>query len=192
MATKTSMFSGIKGLLRSRPRWHTEAGLVRLDITSGGMAGWQWVGHLEEAHVSVAPSAASVLVSPDFVCAEKGVKYAVAILPGRLFSARKNRTATNIQAEADRRGLIKPNTDLACLIRRSFSDEDIQAMGFRSIIVMHEPILADGSLCVLGVDSDGASDGPFWATYELGTYSYDDPPDDPWDREHGFAYIVPV
>jgi hypothetical protein len=89
----------------------------------------------------------------------------------------------NIHAEADRRVLIKPNAEVACLIRESFSDEDIEAMGLWWIMVMHEPI------------KDSTSDpGLLGATREfggrcLGVYCGGGP-DSAWHPAHGFAFVV--
>ncbi|MFA6295676.1 MAG: hypothetical protein WC666_04685, partial [Candidatus Paceibacterota bacterium] len=88
-----------------------------------------------------------------------------------------------IRAEADKRKLLKPNAEVACLIRENFSDEDIKAMGLWWIVVMHEPIKDScGDLRLLGADRNG--DGRY-----LGV-CHARPAGCGWLREGGFAFIV--
>lgn len=64
-------------------------------------------------------------------------------------------------------GMKTPKAEVACLIRKRYSMEQIRAMGFRHIIVMHEPIKdpSDGQESLIGVgwDSSGAEVHGFYA-----------------------------
>ncbi|MEK7606749.1 MAG: hypothetical protein AAB444_00935, partial [Patescibacteria group bacterium] len=74
------------------------------------------------------------------------------------------------------------NAELACLIREKFTDKEIEQMGLRYIVAMHEPINDSGgvpSLLSASRDDVGRS---LNAYYRL--------PDDWWYRGSGCAFAV--
>jgi len=121
-----------------------------------------------------------MLRSPDFK-PTSGVTTGVAVLKGILFED-NDRITKKIRAEADKRKLSRPNAELACLIREKFTDEEIEAMGLRNIIVMHEPIKDDNNQRILlevsryglGNSVGARLCGPF----------------DRWGCQDGFAFAV--
>src|SRR3989344_746561 len=127
-------------LVVSKPvrNWREENGVIYLSVTSNGMSGEQWIEHLEKLGFGLSDYTKSVLRSLDFK-PTKGVTYEIAILKDMLFGD-NDRITSNIRDLATRRKLIKPNAEVACLIRENFSDEDIEAMGLWGIVTMHEPI----------------------------------------------------
>jgi hypothetical protein len=151
-----------------------------LSVTSDGTTGAEWIDRLEKKGFRVGDYAKSVLRSKDFK-PTKGVTTEIAILKGMIFDD-SNRITRNIRAEADKRKLTTLNAEVACLIRETFSDDDIKAMGLIWIVAMHDPIKdSDGDPLLLRVCRD---DGGRW----LSTF-YDDP-DGGWDRGSGFAFAV--
>ena len=124
--------------------------------------------------------AKQLLRSPDFK-STNGVVYEIAILKGMLFE-NSERITKNIRVEAEKRNLLKPNTEVACLIRANFSDEELEAMGLYWIVTMHEPI--KDSVGVPRLLSASRSDDGSWLNAH-----YDDP-GRRWDRSDGFAFVV--
>ncbi|MBP6855971.1 MAG: hypothetical protein KBC26_03345 [Candidatus Pacebacteria bacterium] len=121
-----------------------------------------------------------VLQSPYFT-PTSGVTTQVAILKGMLFED-NDRTTWSIRMYAFIRKLIKPNAELACLIREKFTDEEIEAMGLWSIVAMHEPINnSEGDPSLLGARRNGAGR---WLS------AYDGWPGVRWRRDGGFAFAV--
>src|SRR5665811_1055784 len=78
------------------------------------------------------------LCSPNFK-PTNGIIYKVVILKGRLFDP-KDLAMVNIEAEAKKRNLLKPNAEVACLIHEMLTYKDFEDMGLWHIITMHEPI----------------------------------------------------
>lgn len=157
-----------------------ENGIIRLRVVSDGTTGKGWIKYFEENDYNIGDYAKSILLSPDFK-PTNGVVYEIAIMIGSLFSA-EDRTTKKIRAEASRRQFTKPHAEVACLIRKNFSDDDIKAMGLYWIIVMHEPIEdSDGDPFLL---SAGRVGGGRWLS------AYFDKPDDRWVSESGFAFAV--
>jgi len=160
--------------------WREHDGVIYLTVTSDGTTGPEWIDRLIKKGRRVGAYAESVLRSVDFK-PTTGVTYEIAILKGMLFND-NDRVTKNIRAEAETRKLTVPNTEVACLIRENFSDEEIEAMGLLWITTMHEPIK----------DSDGVSrllsarrrDGGSWLDA-----SYDDPGSG-WRRKGGFVFVV--
>lgn len=160
--------------------WREEDGVIYFSVTSDGTTGEGWITRLESKGFRVGDYAKQVLRSPDFK-PTNGVTIEVAVLKGMLFED-QSRITSKIRAEADKRKLSKPNAELACLIRKKFTDKEIEAMGLRYIVAMHEPINdSDGDPNLLSADRDS---GGRWLDAYYGR------PDDRWGRDDGFAFAV--
>lgn len=161
--------------------WREEDGVIYFSVTSDGTTGEDWIKRLEgNGFPVVFGSAKHVLCSPDFK-PTSGVTTEVAVLKGMLFED-NDRITKKIRAEADKRKLIKPNAELACLIREKFTDKEIEAMGLWYIVAMHEPINdSGGDPRLLRADRD---DGGRWLS------ACSDGPGDRWGRGSGFAFAV--
>ncbi len=178
---------GARALLRGElivtepPRsWREENGVITFNVTSDGTSGPEWITLLEGNGSRVGCHAKQVLLSPDFT-PTNGVTTEVAVLKGMLFT-NDDRITKKIRAEADQRKLFKLNAEVACLIRKKFTDGEIKAMGLLYIVVMHEPINdSDGDLSLLSVDRDR---GGRWLIACRGKSG------DRWDRDRGFAFAV--
>lgn len=130
--------------------WREQDGVIYFLVTSDGTTGPAWIKRLEKKSFGMSDYTKSVLCSPDFK-PTTGVM-TIAVLKGILFK-NNDRVIKKIRAEADRRNLIKPNAEVACLIRENLSDEEIKVTGLGKIIVMHEPIKgSDGGMDLLCVN----------------------------------------
>lgn len=160
--------------------WREQNGVIYITVTSDGTTGEKWIARLEQKGFRVSPYAKSLLCSQDFQ-PTTGVTYEIAILKGVLF-ADDDRSSRNIRAEAERRQLIKPSAEIACLIREKFTDQEIEAMGLWWIVVMHESTKDSGAgLDLFSVDRD---DGGRWLN------AYCDDPDNSWSRDDGFVFLL--
>lgn len=124
--------------VESSKQWREQDGIIYFSVTSDGTTGLDWSYQLESKGLRVGNCTNQVLYSPDFK-PTSGVTTEVAVLKGMLFE-NKDRITKNIRAFATERELTVPNAEVACLIRQDFSDEEIEQMGLRCIIAMHEPI----------------------------------------------------
>ena len=161
--------------------WREEGGVIYLQVTSDGTTGPQWITRLESKGFRVSGYTKQVLRSPDFK-PTNGVTTEIAVLKGMLFTD-QDRIMRKIRAEADRRKFVKPNAEVACLIREKFTDEEIEAMGLWGIVAMHEPIKdsdGDPDLLYAYRDGDGCWLGAGW-----------DRPGRRWARDDGFAFALP-
>src|SRR3989344_4768565 len=118
--------------------WREQDGIIYFSVPSDGTTGPDWITRLESKGFRVGDFAKSLLNSSDFK-PTNGVTIEIAILKGMLFEDH-SRITKNIRAEANRRNLITPNAEVACLIREMFTDEEIEAVGHWGIVTMHEPI----------------------------------------------------
>lgn len=161
--------------------WSERDGVIYFSVESDGTTGEEWFAYLEKKGLRVSDYAKSVLRSQDFK-PTSGVTTKVAVLKGELFSD-DDRITKKIRAEADKRKFEKPNAELACLIRKKFTDDDIKAMGLWWIVAMHEPIKdSDGDRRLLAADRD---DGGQWLS------TTNDNPGRRRNLEFGFAFSVP-
>lgn len=179
----------LQGILESRPqqRWREEDGVIYFSVgPTDGTTGEGWIYRLKSKGIDLSGEAREVLQSPDFK-PTSGVTTEVAVLRGRCFSA-DDSSIEDIRAyseglqTSDKRKLIAPSAELACLIREKFTDKEIEAMRLRDIIVMHEPL---HDLCrysyLLGTCL--ASFGRWFCAhrvlFRIG-----------WHRDNGFAFEV--
>ena len=161
--------------------WREADGVIYFSVISDGTTGEGWITRIEKNSSRVSDYAKSLLLSKDFQ-PTTGITTEIAVLKGLLFQD-SERTTQNIRTEADKRRLSKPNAEVACLIREKFSDKELEAMGLYWIVVMHEPIKdSDGAPSLLRSVRDG--DGQW-------LYAYDDGPGNWFNRELGFAFVVP-
>ncbi len=161
-------------------KWRYHAGIIYFTLVSDGTTGAEWITRLEKKGYHLSSYAKNVLLSDDFK-PTKDVVYEIAVLTGGMWND-NDRITKNIRAEADKRNLEKPNAEAGCLIRDTFTDEEIEAMGLMWIVTMHEPIKdADGGPSLLGTDRSG---GGGWLDAYYGR------PDSEWGRANGFAFAV--
>jgi len=155
-------------------QWTDKDGVISLEVTSDSTIGREWIAYMEKKGIKLAKPAKDVLRSPQFK-PTNGVTSRVKILKAELFS-RNDLIAEVIRAEAEKRKLKKPNAEIACLFRKKFTNEEIEAMGLCDIIVMHEPISSN----LLSVFRHPT--GPWMGA------SYDGP-DCTFYPEDGFAFV---
>ncbi len=125
-------------LAQPNREWREQDGVIYLRITSDGTTGPDWITRLEKKGYHIHPIAKQILLSRDFK-PTSGVISEVAILKGGLFEENHRSTELIRNAAKDRK-FQTLNAEIACLIREKLTDEEIEAMGLKSVVVMHEPI----------------------------------------------------
>lgn len=153
-------------------------GVACLSVTSRNTTGEEWV---EGLHVG--GRAKSLLLSKDFKPTD-GITTEVVVLKGALFedSTDSSEILKKVCPEGSSRKLETPNAEIICLIREKFTNEELEALGLSSIIVMHEPIKdSDGDPALLCMNSSGNG---HWlgAVYDSPGYG--------WSRDLGFVFTV--
>lgn len=170
--------------------WHEENDIVYLPpFTTDGTTGEGWIYRLKSNGFHVGDDAQQMLLSPFFRPSKPGTVIESVILKSKLFHDDDHRTMTNIYGYArraflgpNRRKLMLPNAELACLIRLNFTGEEIEAMGMGYIITVHEPIPnSHNTPYFLGVDSSGV-DGGNRLNHSCAS------PGLPWGGSGGFAF----
>lgn len=162
--------------------WTTDSdGNIHFTVTSNGMTREQWERHLESRGFRLSDWARNVLRRAS-EAPTNGVAYHIVVRPGSKIASR-DRVTKKIRAHAADKGWKAPHWEVACLIRDTFTDEQLEKMGLWWIVTMHEPITdAVGDPFLLYSIRDG--DGPWlFADY--------DRPDDGWLDGGGFAFVVP-
>ncbi|KKP89859.1 MAG: hypothetical protein UR94_C0033G0011 [Parcubacteria group bacterium GW2011_GWA2_36_10] len=178
--------AGLKKFLRGElvARWRIgDDGIIYSSVKSCSIStsGSDWLKNLKRRRFTIDGVAPEILRSKNFQASPDGT-YEIAIFRGSLL-AECERSSNKIRIRASHCHFFTPGTDLACLIRDNFSDEEIRAMGLKRIIVMHQPIYdSHGIPSLLALGCDGAGR---W----LSAYHQTDRDD--WGREEeGFAFVV--
>jgi|GEM_PF-439204 len=172
----------LENFLKCVVHWEKRGEIIYLPpMVSDGTTGEQWIKRLARKGCHVDDFAQDILRFPDFQ-PTSGVTYHIAVMKGEIFTD-DDRTVTNIRAEANKRQFGTPNTEVACLIREKFSDEDLKAMGLEWIIIMHEPIndfAGDPKLLSVNRDDFGRR---LAASFSR--------PGRRFGRRNGFAFVAP-
>ncbi len=160
-------------------RWPIDKdGIIYIDLpVTTGITGPQWSKML-----NVSEWADDLLNSDDF-WVTTGKVYKIAIIPGKFFFD-KDRKTVNIRKEMDRRGWLHGNKispEVACLLRKYLSNQDIADLGLYWLMTMHEPIK----------DSDGVSGLLSMHRHDVSILvtNYDHP-NYQWDDDNGFVCVV--
>ncbi len=158
-----------------------DEGNIHFTITSNGMTREQWEQHFERRGWRIGYYARELLRRAS-EAPTNGVTYNIVVRPGKKISD-SDRITKKIRAAADKKGWQKPHWEVACLIRDTFTDEQLEQMGLWYIVTMHEPIKdSDGDPFLL--ISSRFGDGRWFNA------SYGRPGDD-WSDNGGFAFSVP-
>ena len=174
-------------------RWYEENGVIyfKVDFTDQPTDGSVWIDRLTKQGVSMGVYARSVLMSSFFSSNFKPVGITspikVAVIKGVSFAGSK-RTTCNVQAKAEKLGLIEPTAGLACLTREMFPDDALKDMGLRQIVVMHKPIRDSGNFMDrLGVTRRCSCYNDVGLSLSV---FKEEGSDRRWWRGTGFAYFV--
>jgi len=158
-----------------------DEGNIHFTLTSNGFTREQWEQHLERRGWRIGDWARNVLRRAS-EAPTNGVTYNIVVRPGKKIGD-SDRITKKIRAVADKKGWVKPHWELACMIRDTFTDEQLEQMGLLYIVTMHEPIkdsVGDPNLLFSLRSGDGR-----WLTADY------DRPDDDWFDYGGFAFVVP-
>ena len=189
LAHDEHMFRQVLGVLRGKLTvsdptcpWREEDGVIYFSVTPDGTTGEEWISRLESKGFRIGDQVKSMLRSDDFQPTNSRKPIEIAVLKGTLF-ADNERITEKIRAEADRRNLIRPNAEVACLIREKFPDEEIQAMRLYQILTMHKPIeVFGGASALLDVFRGYGGCRLFLSWLRFGNR---------WSRACGFVFVVP-
>ncbi len=156
-------------------------GNIRFTLISNGFTCEQWEQHLERRGWKIDGIVRQIL---RMASAEptNGVTYNIVV---RRNASKSDRITKKIYASGEYYGWVKPHWEVACLIRDTFTDEQLEKMRLWYIVTMHEPIESfDDQLCLLV--SNRRNDGR-WINACSGR------PDDYWGDGDGggFTFEVP-
>ena len=161
-----------------------DEGNIHFMVTSNGMTREQWEYHLERRDWRIGDWGdwGRNVLRRASDAPTNGVIYNIVVRPGKKISD-SDRITGKIRAAADKKGWLKPHWEVACLIRETFMDEQLEQMGLWYIVTMHEPIKDfDGDLDLLG---SGRRDGGRWLNGHCRRAGL------LWSDDGGFAFAVP-
>ncbi len=101
-----------------------DEGNIHFTLTSNGMTPEQWEQHLERRGWRISDYARQVLRRAS-EAPTNGVAYNIVVRPGKKIS-NSDRITKKIRAAADKKGWVKPHWEVACLIRDTFTDEQLR------------------------------------------------------------------
>lgn len=148
--------------------WNGKDGITCVDVVSDGTDGYAWEKWFDESGLRLSSWSRGVLRSPDFV-PTFGISTRIAIVGRKLlrlphYIGQKGESRLTLygvtKIATERLGLLAPQMEIACLLRRAVSRAGMESMDCSEILVMHEPITSpspNGSAgrCYLSVTIDG-------------------------------------
>ncbi|MEQ1500310.1 MAG: hypothetical protein ABL917_03000 [Parcubacteria group bacterium] len=97
------------------------------------------------------------------------------------------RVTMNIRTIAKQMRLVSPSIEDVLTVRRSYSNEDIQALGLSTLVVMHEPVIREeGDPAIFG---KGPQDGTMVLSETGFGFPYSGMSDCRWSSDVGFVYL---
>lgn len=171
---------------KSTPSWKEQDGVIYFTVTSEGVVGPEWITYFEEnSFFNLCDHSKSQLASRDFQ-ATSGVTTQVVVLNRVLRRGLLSGDLEIHHKAKDKFRLIKPNTELACLICKKFTEQEIRAMGLTALIIAMSDGLTDHDRHYEG--SSGRRSGHCglhnWLNAYYGSFS------EQWRRDDNFAYAV--
>lgn len=172
-----------------KPKWTVATnGVIYITFpATTGRTGKKWITYFQQKGDDLSDYAKSVLRSKQFQ-PTTGVVHRIAILPAKLWRDNERLTQHMRQdaetgAFTNGQNLTDPNPEVGCLIRDYLTDEEIKALGFQYIVVMHPPI----------PDSGGRPRLLAALRYDTGRrlHAYYGHPDRQWHGDGGFAWSDP-
>jgi hypothetical protein len=158
-----------------------DEGNIHFTVTSNGLTREQWEEHLKRRGFRLGDWTRNVFRrasdSPT-----NGVTYHVVVRPGKKIKD-SDRITKKIRSDASKKGWLKPHWEVACLIRDTFTDEQLEQMDLWYIVTMHEPIKDSGGDPRLL--NSNRFDGGQWLIADFVR------PGSEWDGDGGFAFVVP-
>ncbi len=118
--------------------WQKVDELIHLSIVSDGLNGPLSVESLKKKGCKVDPSVREMFLSKYYI-PTTGITSSLVIVPGTLFDD-ESRHDSSIIAYARSRGFYLPEAETARHIREKFSDQDLDEMGLKYLLVMHPMI----------------------------------------------------
>lgn len=169
----------LQAYLGRMPRWTEKDGIIRSKVVANGWSGPEWEKFYDKNRYGLSGDARKFLNSPDFKPTPAGTIVHFAVLKGGLFE-NNLRTTRNVCAKARKMKLKKASHDLICLIRREFTNEEIEKMGLWWIIGMSGSVdISVGDPRLLCARRD---DSKSWVD------AYYDESGNKWYHGHGFAF----
>ncbi len=121
-------------------------GVYYLSVTSDGKTGKEWCEesfrnfYSEDDKSPIIQGCAERIIESEDFKPTRGKKYEIAILDGWNIDKAEWCTVENIRQEAKERGWREATPEVACLLRKSLSDEDLSYMRANCVVVMHDPL----------------------------------------------------
>ncbi len=173
---------GLKRFLRKENPWPTPP---LWTITTCGRTGEQWIDWLERRGCTFYANDDALLRGEKFVVTN-GVPYRLGVIRACEINVDRP-TATMIRAEAARRGYLTPPAEVGPYLREAVSDQEMNRMGFPTLIVMHEPITIPDPHSQRGYSVVFAL---FQGENRLVPSGYS--PDHTYGRDDSFVFLVPA
>lgn len=152
------------------------------EVVSSGGTGSDIVKSLKTDHYGVGYEAKAVMCGQNFI-STSGERYHPVIVPGAYFEDGERISSFVDQVATRRMRLLVPPIELAHLLRRVLSMEEMERMGFKWVVVMHERVtLPSDEPCRLVISKSGGL--PSLHAFIGGERRE-------WRKETGFVYLAP-
>lgn len=108
-------------------------GIIYFSVYSEGLSPQQWLKYFSGNNIILSARIKNILLSVRFKATVGERKFA--IVDGDRFSD-DERTLTNVKNFAHSKKFHRLNAENICLLRKALSDEDLERLGFRDIVVV--------------------------------------------------------
>ena len=163
--------------------WESKGDLIYITLPpSQGVTGPQWIEYFKEEDINLSDDAKAVLESTEFQPTIPGTVHKIVALRGTFWKKNSERTNKAIQAEGVLRKWPETHPEAVCIVRKCFSDKQLEKMGLWYLVGIHKPIEVHGRLHFLRADR-----------YDRGRWLYTvyAKPDSFWSGDGAFFWSLP-
>lgn len=158
--------------------WESKGDLIYITLPpSEGVTGPQWIQYFDEQDINLSDDAETLLQSKAFQPTALGFIHKIVALRATFWKKDSERTTKAIQSEGVLRKWLETHPEAVCILRKCFSDKQLEKLGLLWIVGIHKPIGFDGYLRFLfavrssdgrWLDADSANPDAEWG--DLGAF----------------------
>ena len=112
-------------------KWREENGVIYFSLTSDGTTGKEWIKRLEKKNFRLGDYSKKILLSNEFK-PTSGVTTEIVVVKSLVFNKLRTKKICN---DEDRRNLVQPHSEVACMLREKFSNQEIEALSLWFVIL---------------------------------------------------------
>lgn len=139
--------------ISGKATWESKGDLIYITLPpSEGVTGPQWIEYFSEQDINLSDDAKTLLQLKAFLPTVPGFVHKIVALRATFWKKNSERTTKAIQDEGVLRKWLETHPEAVCILRKCFSNKQLEKMGLWWIVGIHKPIVVYGDPRFLNAD----------------------------------------